>query len=524
MPGWAISADPAKFDEAIAWLSQRVVITAETAALLDDDSRQRAFWVGGGLQLAQIQNVFDEIAKAVESGEPFEQWRKRLRSTLRNDAHAETVFRNATQRALNAGRYRQMKDPAVIKYRPFFMFDAVLDTRTTTVCKKLGEPAVIRPADDPFWETRWPPLHHRCRSGVRSLRKAEAERRGITNVPPIDQPPPGWGNTPDKAPIWKPDPKKHDPKLVAELEKKKAKADSKKPPPPPKNKPEHDPKFWEKDYAHLGEAAPCAAWGRAMLERGLDRSVAEFRAEYDRLKAAGHPALTTDISAWLKGLRPNQPLRGTVVGNQLHALIAFTEHTRTISPAAQFVAASGGSGAHLRVLAEAERFYQLTLDKSVKFPTGIHVDIGPRGAKGEPFRAKASWNKPRDDGSIGPRVVIDRAEFSPVVVHELAHLVEFSDPRAVARSRAFLLARTKGEPLKKLRDLTGIADYRDNEVAWEDKFWSPYVGKEYGAAATEVTSMGYERIMDSLTWFVRGSHRQADEEALFFMLGQLAGR
>lgn len=516
MPAWQLSADPARFDEAIDFFGKRTVMTAAEAAALDLDSRQRAFWVGGGLHLAQVQRVFDEIGKALDSGEPFEDWRKRVRSTLRDDAHAETVFRNATQRALNAGRYRQMKDPAVVKFRPYFMQDSVLDSGTTAQCRALD--GIILPADHEHWSMFWPPGHHKCRRGVRSLRKAEAERRGITNVPPVLPATPGWGNPPDAQGIWVPDPKKHDPKLTKELEKKKTKADKRPAPKTPKSKPEHDPKFWEKDYGHLGEAAPCAAYGRAMLERGLDRSAADVRAEYERLRAAKHPACGPDISEWFKGLPPNRPLRNTVVGRQLRSAVALTEHTRSINPAVDF-AAQGGSGKALAAVADAQRFYRLSLDKSVRAPVGLHIDKAP--AKVRAFFSKRAV---RDDGSIGPRIVLDASDEPKTAVHELAHALEHSDDRALARSRAFLLARTKGEKLQKLKDLLPGAQYEDNEVAWQDEFWSPYVGKDYGEIYTEVTSMGYERMMDGINWFVRRSRSQADEEALFFMLGQLAGK
>src|SRR5690606_34072074 len=103
--GWAVTADVERFDEAVDWFLARTVITGDVARSLDDRLKVEAFWVGGGLQLSQIQRVFDKIAEAATTGESFEEWRKRVRNELTNDAHAETVFRNAIQRQYNAGRW-----------------------------------------------------------------------------------------------------------------------------------------------------------------------------------------------------------------------------------------------------------------------------------------------------------------------------------------------------------------------------------------------------------------------------------
>ena len=65
---WQVTAEPQRFDEASEWFRRRVVITGDQAKGINADVKQRAFWVGGGLQLEQIQRVFDELRKAQEIG------------------------------------------------------------------------------------------------------------------------------------------------------------------------------------------------------------------------------------------------------------------------------------------------------------------------------------------------------------------------------------------------------------------------------------------------------------------------
>jgi SPP1 gp7 family putative phage head morphogenesis protein len=53
---------------------------------------------------------------------------------------------------------------------PLLEFDAILDDRTTALCKSLH--GVIRPIDDPFWDQYYPPNHFGCRSDVKQMGSA----------------------------------------------------------------------------------------------------------------------------------------------------------------------------------------------------------------------------------------------------------------------------------------------------------------------------------------------------------------
>ena len=131
-----------------------------------------------------VQDLFDSLAGAVRRGMGLDAWKRRLPALLRaawgrgSAFRVETIFRNAVQQAFSRGRYKQMTHPAVKRFRPFWLFDGVNDSRITPICKERD--GVVLEADDPWWLTNYPPLHHRCRSGVRTLRAAQARRRGIT--------------------------------------------------------------------------------------------------------------------------------------------------------------------------------------------------------------------------------------------------------------------------------------------------------------------------------------------------------
>jgi SPP1 gp7 family putative phage head morphogenesis protein len=179
------------FAEALEWFLRRVAMTDAEAEGLRAAVRDKAFWMANETQLRRVQDVFDSIADAIARGDSLQNWKKATVPKMRkawgpgavdkagrriNVGHRmETVYRNATQSAYSRGRHDQMSTTAVKQLRPFWMYDAILDSRTSAICRPLDE--TILPADDEFWSTHWPPLHHRCRSSVRSLRKRDAKRR-----------------------------------------------------------------------------------------------------------------------------------------------------------------------------------------------------------------------------------------------------------------------------------------------------------------------------------------------------------
>jgi SPP1 gp7 family putative phage head morphogenesis protein len=227
---WKVTAEAGRFDEAVDHFASRVVLSDDERKTIPADARSRAFWIAGVAQLDIVQRVQDRLAKAIADGTTVEDFKKAVRADLKTqtDAHIETVFRNATQTAYNAGRWHQMSAPSVVRFRPYWLFDAILDGRTTQVCKVCG--GTLLAADDPWWDTHWPPLHHRCRSSVRCLRRSEAEKRGISAAPVVDTK--GFGSSPRVAREWRPQTEGRAERLMAELERKRAELAARPPVPP----------------------------------------------------------------------------------------------------------------------------------------------------------------------------------------------------------------------------------------------------------------------------------------------------
>jgi SPP1 gp7 family putative phage head morphogenesis protein len=197
---WRVSAEPQRFDEAIDWFRQRVPLERSEWDQLTEQARRQAFTVSGVAELDVVADVHQALLRAVEEGTSYSEFRRAVAANLTSawgrpqSARVRTIWQTNIQQAYSAGRYQQMTDPEMASARPYFMYDAVLDSRTSSICRNLN--GTVLPQDDPFWDTHIPPLHFGCRSGLRSLTRRAAESRGITATPPKEPPQTGFGARP----------------------------------------------------------------------------------------------------------------------------------------------------------------------------------------------------------------------------------------------------------------------------------------------------------------------------------------
>lgn len=178
------TADVDRFEEALRWFLDRRLMTRAEVDELTAWSRHRSWWITGITKLRLLQDVRDEIDRSMARGDTLEEFKKGMHGKLLSEwtlgekatsARLEVIYRNASISAYNRGRYEQMTDPDVLDLRPWWMFDAILDSRTSGICRPLD--GTIKRSDDPWWDERTPPLHHQCRSGITTL--DDYERREL---------------------------------------------------------------------------------------------------------------------------------------------------------------------------------------------------------------------------------------------------------------------------------------------------------------------------------------------------------
>ena len=183
---WGETSDPLKFHQAYDWFSKRVPITKPTYLRMGLKWRRYAFTVAGVAQTQMVHTVWEQTLQSMRDGEHLKAYKRRISGILEKEwvgtvkdppFRVQTIFRNAMQHSYNSGRYEMMTDPAILASRPFWVFDAILDEDTTDIC--IARDQIIRRHDDTFWQSNYPPLHHRCRSAVRTATKSEGEAAGV---------------------------------------------------------------------------------------------------------------------------------------------------------------------------------------------------------------------------------------------------------------------------------------------------------------------------------------------------------
>jgi SPP1 gp7 family putative phage head morphogenesis protein len=202
------AADPDSYLEAVAWFRARVPTAEGEFLAMVERSHEKAFMVAGVAQLDLVTQVWEAVDDAIAKGTTLDDFRASVGDKLTaawgkaQPYRVETILRTNVQGAYSAGRWAQQADPEVVELRPFWEFSATMDSRTSEICRPLD--GTILKADDPFWKSHNPPLHHACRSTVISLTRKQAEARGVAAAAPSSAPADGFGGAPG-VDEWRPD-------------------------------------------------------------------------------------------------------------------------------------------------------------------------------------------------------------------------------------------------------------------------------------------------------------------------------
>lgn len=188
---------PMPFQEAIEYWKDKVTLTPKQFYQLIEEYRTLAFTISGISALDVLNDIYAEINKVLETGITAQEFSKNVNGLLERKGWSgltpyrmDVVFRTNVQTAFMVGHYRRMTDPDVVEKRPYWIYDAVNDSRTRPT--HLAMDGKVFRYDHPFWDTWYPPNGFRCRCGVRTLSEAEVRARGITvdqDIPLVVEPP-----------------------------------------------------------------------------------------------------------------------------------------------------------------------------------------------------------------------------------------------------------------------------------------------------------------------------------------------
>lgn len=214
------------FEEAVEYFRDLFVMTSAEYETLEAEvgeyASALAFTVSRIAAADLLQDLHGEILKAIDEGRTFWDFRESIDEIMKRYGweglepyRLDNIFRTNIQTAYNVGRYKQMM--AIAERRPYWEYDAVNDTHTRPT--HLAHDGKIYRHDHPFWRTWYPSNGYRCRCVVHSLSAEEMEEEGLTEETQVTELKPDEGfryNPADES--WKPDLKKYDPRLRAQLE------------------------------------------------------------------------------------------------------------------------------------------------------------------------------------------------------------------------------------------------------------------------------------------------------------------
>ncbi len=437
--------DSVGFQEAMAYAAKRkVVLPEDYYGKLIGLQRSQSVSIAGLAALEQIRFVVDKLADVLEKGGTFKSFQDAVRAgglDVNLPTHRlENIFRTNIQAAYSRGRWEQQMRAR--GSRPYLMYDAINDSRTRPAHHAMDN--IIRKWDDPFWATNYPTNGYRCRCTVISLTEAQAKKRGGVTDPLPDpettKPDPGWDYNigadyeggPNRAiekTVEKIKTKRPTTSKKADDAKEKIKKAAKKAGPPTLDE------VMDEGRAALANMRTDPVGFNEDMEKLIIERVFKFDGKVD------------SFSAKMQLVR---------------------EHSRTamgdIQPKVKGLAPGRSEEAYLDRFFEAlplpKSWLKKTAAKYQKRLTLLHTTD----------RAYADQAK----GILAFDIM--RPE---VVLHEFMHLVQIAVPEIETLAREMHRARTAGAQRKKLKDLTRNSAYADYEVTREDKYFNPYVGKEY---------------------------------------------
>jgi SPP1 gp7 family putative phage head morphogenesis protein len=182
------------FQETIDFLTKRLAMTPDDfndlARSLDAAATDRAI----GMQDAMVRGILEAIEEALRNGTTADSFRQTFDDLAAAQGwkgdnsegwRSKLTFRVLTGQAMAAGRWQQIQ--RLKSTRPYLRYVTAGDHRVRDAHRQWHN--VILDADDPWWQTHFPPNGFNCRCHVQQLSARDLVRYGLTvsdAAPPIE--------------------------------------------------------------------------------------------------------------------------------------------------------------------------------------------------------------------------------------------------------------------------------------------------------------------------------------------------
>lgn len=195
----AIDLKPLAPAEAVAYFRAKGYRTTFDWRDMWQQEHAYAFTVAKAMRLDILQDIRGAMDKALADGTTFNEFRKTLKPTLQakgwwgkkemvdpktgeeklvqlgSSRRLQTIYDTNMRTAYAAGKWEQVERTK--KTRPYLRYVCVLDGRTRPQHRQWHN--VVKHADDPFWDSHYPPCGWNCRCTIQQLSAKQMDRLGL---------------------------------------------------------------------------------------------------------------------------------------------------------------------------------------------------------------------------------------------------------------------------------------------------------------------------------------------------------
>ncbi len=175
------------FTQAIEFFRQKTNMPTKHWTAVMDEAHARSFAVAGAASQSLVQDFREAVDKAISQGTTMKEFRKEFDNIVAKhgwshtgtaDWRARIIYETNLRTAFAAGRYAQQTNPDVLAAFPYWEYLHV-DCPHPRLQHLAWSGTVLR-ADDPWWNTNYPPNGWRCHCIVASLGARQLAKRGMS--------------------------------------------------------------------------------------------------------------------------------------------------------------------------------------------------------------------------------------------------------------------------------------------------------------------------------------------------------
>lgn len=195
--------NPLKNEQTIIHFNNKVLLTSQSYLDVKAYEHALAFTVANMLDKDLLQDTHDLIAKSLENGTDFREFKKQLKPLLLKkgwlgfddgltdkkaineqnrqiNRRLRTIYHTNLQTAYSAGQWERIGQTK--EFLPYLQYMPSVSENARLEHKKFYN--IVRPVDDPIWQSIFPPNGFGCKCWVKQISKTKAEKIGISK--PVD--------------------------------------------------------------------------------------------------------------------------------------------------------------------------------------------------------------------------------------------------------------------------------------------------------------------------------------------------